>query len=109
MHFGKGDMVRISAGLKGGVTGAMKIAHMAESFNLRAEVHGGGELCMHLIAAFRNTSFYEAFIWDNPINNNPEVDAAGYVHVSKKPGLSSHIDIEKIEKEAYASFSVLDF
>ncbi|KRF39121.1 enolase C-terminal domain-like protein [Paenibacillus sp. Soil787] len=109
VHFGKGDMVRISAGLKGGVTGAMKIAHMAESFNLRAEVHGGGELCMQLIAAFRNTSMYEAFIWDNPINNCPEVDADGYVHVSKKPGLSNHIDIEKIEKEAYTSFSVLDY
>lgn len=109
VHFGKGDMVRISAGLKGGITGAMKIAHMAESFNLRAEVHGGGELCMHLIAAFRNTSFYEALVWDNPINDNPEVDSDGFVHVSKKPGISHDIDFEKIEREAYASFSVLDF
>ena len=27
---------------KGGITGAMRIAHLAQSFNMRAEVHGGG-------------------------------------------------------------------
>ncbi len=106
VHFGKGDMVRISANLKGGITGAMKIAHMAEAFNLRAEVHGGGELNMHLNAAFRNTSFYEAFVWQNPLNDNLEVDSEGYVHVSKEPGITRDIDIEKIEKTAYASFFV---
>lgn len=109
VHFGKGDMVRISSSHKGGITGAMKIAHMAESFNLRAEVHGPGDIHMHLIAAFRNTSFYEAFLWDNPINEVSEVDSDGFVHVSKKPGISHDIDIEKIEKEAYESFSLLDF
>lgn len=108
VHFGHGDMVRISAGLKGGITGALKIAHMAESFNLRAEVHGGGELHTHLICAIRNTSFYEAFVWSNPINENTEVDHDGYVHVSKEPGIHRHVDIEKIEKEAYEVFSILD-
>jgi L-alanine-DL-glutamate epimerase-like enolase superfamily enzyme len=101
-------MVRISAGLKGGITGAMKIAHMAESSNLRAEVHGGGDIAMHMIAAFRNTSFYEAFVWSNAINDNPEVDANGYVHVSKKPGIFNDIDLERIEKEAYEVISVKD-
>lgn len=107
VHFGKGDMVRISAGLKGGITGALKIAHMAESFNLRAEVHGGGNIAMQMIAALRNTSFYEAFVWSNPIiNDTPEVDAQGYVYVDKKPGLFHDIDLEKIEAEAYEIISL---
>jgi L-alanine-DL-glutamate epimerase-like enolase superfamily enzyme len=109
VHFGKGDIVRICVDLKGGITGSVKIAHMAEAFNLRAEVHRGGELSMQLIAAFRNTTFYEAIVWSNPINDNPEVDADGYVHVSKEPGIFRNVDIEQIEKEAYESFSVLDF
>lgn len=107
VHFGKGDMVRINAGLKGGITGAMKIAHLAESFNLRAEVHGGSELHMHLIAAFRNTTFYEAFVWSNPLNDNPEVDREGYVHVARTPGIYREMDLEKVQREAFESFSVL--
>lgn len=108
VHFGRGDMLRVSAGLKGGITGAMKIANMAESFNLRAEVHGGGETHTHLICAIRNTSFYEAFVWSNPLNDNPEVDSDGYVHVSNEPGLVRNVDLERIEREAYESFSILD-
>ena len=37
------DMVRVSAGFKGGITGAMKVAHLAESFGMRAQVHGMGD------------------------------------------------------------------
>lgn len=109
VHFGKADMIRLGASLKGGITGAIKIAHMAESFNLRAEVHGPGELNMHLIAAFRNTSFYESFVHSNPICQNHEVDAEGYVHVPKTPGLYNNYDMEKIEKETYETISVLAF
>lgn len=109
VHFGKGDMVRINVGLKGGITGAVKIAHLAESFNLRAEVHGGTDLHMHLIAAFRNTTFYEALVWSNPLNDNLEVDRDGYVHVSKSPGIYGEMDLEKISKESFESFSVLSY
>ena len=36
------DMMRTSAHYKGGITGAIKVAHLAESFGMRAQVHGGG-------------------------------------------------------------------
>ena len=35
--------VRTSANHRGGMTGAMRIAHLADSFRLRAEVHGPTE------------------------------------------------------------------
>src|SRR5919201_1468674 len=38
---GCATFVRTSAGFKGGITGAMRIAHLADAFRLRAEVHGG--------------------------------------------------------------------
>src|SRR5690606_24343784 len=37
------DMVRVSAAFKGGITGSLRIAHMADSFGMRAQVHGMGE------------------------------------------------------------------
>ena len=37
---GCASYVRTSANHRGGITGAMRIAHLADSFRLRAEVHG---------------------------------------------------------------------
>jgi len=39
--FDGAEMVRTSTHYKGGVTGAMRVAHLAQAFNMRAEVHGG--------------------------------------------------------------------
>ena len=41
---GAATFVRTSAELRGGITGAMRIAHLADSFRLRAEVHGPGSI-----------------------------------------------------------------
>ena len=38
--WGAATFVRTSAELRGGITGAMRIAHLADAFRLRAEVHG---------------------------------------------------------------------
>ena len=47
--------VRTSANHRGGITGAMRIAHLADSFRLRAEVHGPTESAVHLCMAIPNT------------------------------------------------------
>ena len=52
---------------KGGITGAMRIAHLADSFQLRAEVHGGGLVNAHLCMAIPNTTYYESLVYANPI------------------------------------------
>jgi L-alanine-DL-glutamate epimerase-like enolase superfamily enzyme len=36
------DLVRGGVGDLGGITPLIKVAHLAESFNMRMEVHGGG-------------------------------------------------------------------
>ena len=53
------DFVRGDPDYDGGVTGTMKIAHAAEGFGLDVELHAGGPVRRHLMAAIRNTNYYE--------------------------------------------------
>ncbi|MEQ7127763.1 enolase C-terminal domain-like protein [Actinopolymorpha sp. B11F2] len=94
-HFNAADFVRsgcatyvrVSTMLKGGVTGAMRIAHLAESFGLRAEVHGMGAAHRQLCMAIPNTTYYESLVSTNPVVREPCVDASGLVHAPTAPGI----------------------
>lgn len=44
----------------GGVTGWLKVAHLAEAFNLPVTTHGVHDLHVHLLAAVPNASYLEA-------------------------------------------------
>jgi L-alanine-DL-glutamate epimerase-like enolase superfamily enzyme len=79
--------VRTSAGFKGGITGAMRIAHLADAFRLRAEVHGGGLVHAHLCMAIPNTTYYESLVMTNPVVREPAVDEHGLVHAPMAPGI----------------------
>ncbi|MCU1495687.1 MAG: racemase [Acidimicrobiaceae bacterium] len=79
--------VRTSAALRGGFTGAMRIAHTADSFHLRAEVHGGGLAHVHLCMAIPNTTYYESLVTSNPVVRESLVDARGLVHAPSEPGI----------------------
>lgn len=79
--------VRTSASLRGGITGAMRIAHLADSFLLRAEVHGAGLVNRHLCMAISNNTYYESFVNSNPAAREAVVDEHGYVHAPQAPGI----------------------
>jgi L-alanine-DL-glutamate epimerase-like enolase superfamily enzyme len=79
--------VRTGDVLKGGLTGALRIAHLADSFLLRAEVHGGGLPNTHLCMSIPNTTYYESLVDSNPVSRGPEVDAQGLVHAPISPGM----------------------
>ena len=53
------DFVRLDPEYDMGITGAIKIAHLAEAFGLDAEVHACGPAHRHVMGAIRNTNFYE--------------------------------------------------
>ena len=59
--------VRTSANHRGGMTGAMRIAHLADSFKLRAEVHGPTEPAVHLCMSIPNCTYYESLVTSNPV------------------------------------------
>jgi L-alanine-DL-glutamate epimerase-like enolase superfamily enzyme len=94
------DLVRGDAYVDG-ITGTIKLAHAAESVGMDIELHGSGPPHRHLMAAIRNTNYYE-FGWTHPDVPNygapvyadgytdgfpAAIDAEGYVTVPQGPGL----------------------
>lgn len=67
-----------------------RIAHLAESFGLRAEVHGMGVVNQHLCMEIPNTTYYEALVWGNPTRTDESVDADGLVHAASGSGFADH-------------------
>ena len=79
--------VRTGTTLRGGFTGAMRTAHLADAFLLRAEVHGPGVANRHLCMSISNTTYYESLIVSNPVRRPDDVDASGLVHAPTLPGV----------------------
>jgi L-alanine-DL-glutamate epimerase-like enolase superfamily enzyme len=84
---GAASFVRTGAELRGGITGAMRTAHLADAFRLRAEVHGMGNYSQHLCMAISNTTYYESLITSTNVTREPVVDAYGLVHAPAGIGL----------------------
>ena len=78
--------VRTSANHRGGMTGAMRIAHLADSFRLRAEVHGPTEPAVHLCMAIPNCTYYESLVTSNPVEREPRVGAGRSCPRADEPG-----------------------
>jgi L-alanine-DL-glutamate epimerase-like enolase superfamily enzyme len=101
------DLVRGGVGDVGGITGLMKIAHLAESFGMNLEVHGNGVGNLHVLCSMSSPGLYyergllHPFIdydatpaWLNaPVD---PMDAQGMVHVSQSPGLGLDLNWDYI-------------
>ena len=85
---GCASFVRASANHRGGMTGAMRIAHLADSFRLRAEVHGPTEPAVHLCMAIPNCTYYESLVTSNPAVREPRVGPDGVVRAPTNPGIA---------------------
>jgi len=72
------DFIRGDAHVDG-ITGTLKLAHAAESVGMDIELHGGGPPHRHLMAAIRNSNYYE-FGWTHPDvpDYGPPVYTDGY-------------------------------
>ena len=101
------DLVRGGVGDVGGITPLIKIAHLAEAFGMRMEVHGGGVGNLHVLCSMGNPGeFYERGLlhpfvdyeqpapWLNQLVD--PMDNEGYVHVSQEPGLGLDINFDYI-------------
>lgn len=73
------DFLRVDPEYDLGITGAMKIAHLAEAFGVDVEVHAAGPAHRHCMAAIRNTNYYElALVGPKCTNPLPPVYTCGY-------------------------------
>ena len=59
---GCATFVRTSTELRGGFTGAMRIAHLADAYRLRAEPHGPTHYARHLCMAISNCTYYQQIV-----------------------------------------------
>lgn len=99
---GAGDMSRIDV-VRGGITGARKTAIVAEAFGLRCEMHmaGWGNLQVCGGTSEDTSEYYEKGLlapgvdYDAPHpylhNICDKIDAEGYVHMPKGPGMGYEI------------------
>jgi L-alanine-DL-glutamate epimerase-like enolase superfamily enzyme len=79
--------VRAGTTLRGGITGAMRTAHLADAYRLRAEVHGSDIPNHHLCMAIPNTTYYESLVTSSTVVRERHVDASGLVHAPRGPGI----------------------
>lgn len=110
------DFVRGDPDYDGGATGTMKIAHAAEGFGLDVELHGPGPIRRHIMAAMRNTNYYEMGLlhprvgpFGAPIYKGgyrdglDAIDKNGCVDVPEGPGLGVEYDWDYISKHRTGS------
>lgn len=79
--------VRTDTVLKGGITGSLRIAHLADSFSIRTEVHGSDAPNRHLCMAISNTTYYESLVTSTTVSRERYVDANGMVTAPVGPGI----------------------
>lgn len=81
----------------GGVTVFMKVAHLAEAYNLPVTSHGAHDVTMHLLAACPNRSYLEAhgFGLDDYIAE-PMVLREGKVRAPDRPGHGIAFDWKRL-------------
>lgn len=100
------DILRVGARDTGGITPAMKIVHLADAFNLEAEVHGAGSANLTILGAMENGRWYERgllhphFDYDRvPPHLNSLIDPLddnGEVPLPDRPGLGDDLNIDYI-------------
>ena len=102
------DLLRGDVAVNGGITPMMRIAHLADAFRMKCELHHGGNSLnnvanLHVTMAIPNCDYYEVF----PANGankyglveDIEVDEKGMVYAPEGPGLSYEIDWELVKRD----------
>lgn len=109
------DMTRASTFYKGGITGAIKIAHLSESHGMRTQIHGMGFGNAQLCAAIPNNDFYEQLVISEKqildLEKNLHGSLAikdGFLNVNDEPGLGYDYDWDWVEKNALNKIVLLD-
>ena len=100
------DLSRTGVGDVGGLTPALRTSHLAESFNVTCEVHGGGHANLHLVGATPGGDYLEYGLLhpkaEHPTGHaewcdEPEPDENGVIHIPDRPGLGYDIDWDYVE------------
>jgi len=102
------DFLRGDVVLKGGITGMLKIAHLAEAFHLNCEVHDAYNslnnlASLHLVMALQNCDWFEVLVSHAPGRHDLDhlsyglveplaIGRDGYATCPDRPGLGIEVD-----------------
>jgi L-alanine-DL-glutamate epimerase-like enolase superfamily enzyme len=92
------DIVMIDLMRAGGITGWLKIAGMAEAYNLPVVSHLVPEIHVHLIAAIPNGLTVEYMPWTFKLFEEVPAPEKGELAVPRKPGLGLKFDEAAIKR-----------
>lgn len=101
------DIVRADVSWKAGITGTLKIAHLAEAHGMRCEIHtttmGPMDMAnLHVSCAIRNCEYFELFVPETtfqfPMKHPFPIDEHGIIHIPDGPGLGIELDWDAIDR-----------
>jgi L-alanine-DL-glutamate epimerase-like enolase superfamily enzyme len=102
------DVLRLIVDNIGGITGAMKVAHLAECFGMECAPHNWGEVFDHAVhfhceLAMPNNVWFEMTApqgaGDRPyMKDRIRIAKDGYVYAPTKPGLGYELDRDALDK-----------
>ena len=92
------DIVMIDLARVGGVTQWMKVAGMAEAFNLPVVSHVMPEMLVHMVAACPNGLTVEYMPWMVALYQETPKIENGHLVLSHKPGLGLTFDEQAIKR-----------
>ena len=101
------DIVRADVSWKNGVTGTLKIAHLAEAHGMQCEIHTAmmgfmSVANLHVSCAIRNCEYFEMLVPEDrfqfPMKDSYNIDEQGNIHVPEGPGLGVDLDWDLIDK-----------
>jgi L-alanine-DL-glutamate epimerase-like enolase superfamily enzyme len=107
IHQRAADIVRADVSWKAGITGTMKICHLAEAFGMNCEIHTTTMAYMdvanlHVSCAVRNCEYFELFVPEEafqfPMLGTLPIDAAGNAVAPSGPGLGVELDWAEIDR-----------
>lgn len=109
---GATDFLRGDVVIKGGITGLVKIAHLAEAFGMQCEIHDGYNALnnvanLHVMMATDNCEWFEVLAFNRSGDHSLEhlsyglteplsIDAEGLIHAPTGPGLGVEVDWDLI-------------
>ena len=105
------DFLRGDVAVIGGITPMVRLCHLAEGFNMKCEIHHGGNSLnnvanLHVTMAVPNCEFFEFFpcTGANMFGLVEDIDmTGGVVHAPTEPGLGYRIDWDLVRREHTAT------
>jgi L-alanine-DL-glutamate epimerase-like enolase superfamily enzyme len=104
---GATDILRGDVTVKAGITSLVKIAHTADTFRMKCEIHHGGNSLanaanLNVTMAINNCDWFEVLLPDIAqkygLVKDIEVDKQGYVYAPTAPGLGFEIDWDLVKR-----------